>query len=69
MASNQRQGPGIPFQKENGKWTFYDYPKGVQTEAGEYATEDEAKDASITVFRIWEANGYGDGLVGVITAS
>jgi hypothetical protein len=66
MSSNQRPGPGLPFQKENGKWTFYDYPKGVQIEAGEYPTEQDAKDASIKVLRIWYANGYADGPIGVI---
>ncbi len=63
MTVKQRPGPGAPFQKENGKWTFYDYPDGVQTEAGEYSTEDEAKDASIKVLRIWIANRGGDGPV------
>lgn len=61
MASNQRPGPSSPFRKENGKWTFYDYPKAVQTEAGEYPTEDEAKDASTKVLRIWIANDCADG--------
>jgi hypothetical protein len=61
MAIKQRPGPGPPFQKESGKWTFYDYPNGVQTEAGEYATEDEAKGAWIKVQRIWIANKGGDG--------
>jgi len=61
MANNQRHSPGSPFHKENGKWTFYDYPEGVQTEAGEYPSEDEARAASIKVLRIWIANGGADG--------
>ena len=63
MANRQRPAPGAPFQKENGKWTFYDYPAGVRTEAGEYSTQCEAEDASIKVLRIWIANGCGDGPV------
>ncbi|HKT11578.1 MAG TPA: hypothetical protein VJW77_07105 [Terriglobia bacterium] len=61
MAYEQRLAPQAPFKKENGKWTFYDYPGGIQTEAGEYPTEEEAKDAFDKVYRIWFANKGGDG--------
>ena len=61
MANNQWPVPSCPFQKENGKWTFYDYPNGVQKEPGECATEDNAKDASVKVLSMWIANKGGDG--------
>lgn len=66
MESTTRPAPDPPFQKANGKWTFYDYPKGVQTEAGVYETEDEAKAAFIKVHRIWIANGGGDGTINAV---
>jgi hypothetical protein len=47
-------------------WTFYDYPKGVQTEAGEYKTEDDAKASFVKVQRIWNANGYADGPINAV---
>ena len=67
MAGIQQQpSPGLPFQKANGKWTFYAYPNGVQEEAGEYPNEEAAKEASIKVWRIWETNGFTYGPIGVI---
>jgi len=66
MERNTRPAPAPPFQKENGKWTFYDYPKGVETEAGEYETETEAKAAFITVHRLWVANNGTDGPINAV---
>jgi len=67
MSVPQDPMPGRPFEKENGKWTFYAYPNGVQEEAGEYPDKDTAEQASIKVWRIWEANGFNYGPIGVIT--
>ncbi len=58
--------PSLPFQKANGKWTFYAYPKGVQEEAGEYSDKETAEQASIKVWRIWKANGFTYGPIRVI---
>lgn len=66
MGSNTRPAPNPPFQKANGKWTFYDYPKGVKIEAGEYETEDKAKAAFIKVHRIWVANDGADGPINAV---
>jgi hypothetical protein len=61
--------PGIAFQKAEGKWTFYIYPDGVQREAGEFADESTANEASVTALRIWEANnGKQFGPASVITS-
>jgi len=66
MPIQQQPSPSLPFQKDNGRWTFYAYPSGVQEEAGEYLDEDAAKQAAIKVWRIWEANGFSYGTVGVV---
>jgi hypothetical protein len=68
MNSNSDPQPGVAFQKPSGSWTFYLYPDGVQREAGEWADQEAANEASVTALRIWEANGGKQfGLVGVIT--
>jgi hypothetical protein len=60
-ARKQRPGPGQPFKKENGKWTFYVYPDFVPREAGEYLDQDAATEAFRKVLQDWDANGatYG----------
>ena len=54
----QRPGPGEPFKKENGQWTFYVYPDFVPREAGEYIDQDTATEAFRKVVQAWDANGY-----------
>jgi hypothetical protein len=66
MTTPQQPMPSLPFQKDNGRWTFYAYPNGAQEEAGEYLDEDAAKQAAMMVWRIWEANGFTYGPIGVI---
>lgn len=66
MASKCRPAPRPPFQREDGRWTFYDYPGGIQTEGGYYSTEDEAKQAYDRVYRIWFANKGCDGPVNAV---
>ena len=66
MAYKKRPAPQPPFQKEDGRWTFYDYPDGVQTEAGYYSTESEAREAYDKVYKIWFANKGCDGPVNAV---
>ncbi len=58
MANDPKPAPGTPFLKENGKWIYYIYPDGSPKEVGEFSTEDAAQQSSITMRRLWEANGY-----------
>jgi hypothetical protein len=68
MNPNPDPQPGIAVQKPNGRWTFYIYPDGQQLEAGEWADEVTANDASVTALRLWEANGGKQrGPVAVVT--
>ncbi len=67
MVDKIQPPPGTAFKKENGMWTFYVYPDGVQREAGDYPDEETAKDWSIRALRIWEVNGYKDGPIGIIS--
>ena len=66
MAYMKRPAPQFPFKKEDGRWTFYDYPGGEQTEAGHYLTENEAKEAYDKVYRIWFANNGYDGPINAV---
>jgi hypothetical protein len=66
MTDAKQRAPGGPFLKENGKWTFYFYPHGVEQEAGEYADQDHAEQESIKMLRIWEANGFSYGPLGIV---
>ena len=68
MNPNRDPQPGTAFQKPSGRWTFYIYPDGEQREAGEWADEATAKEASVTALRHWNANdGKQFGSVAVIT--
>jgi hypothetical protein len=51
------QSPTTPFCKQNLQWTFYIFPDGVQTEAGDYPDENVARAASWKSYRIWQADG------------
>ena len=55
---SKEPAPSIPFQKENGKWAFFIYPQGVETEAGEYPTREAAEQWFIKAMRLWEVNGF-----------
>lgn len=66
MAIKRRPAPEPPFQKANGRWTFYDCPGGTQIEAGEYSNQHDAQDAYDIVYRIWFANKGSDGPVNAV---
>jgi hypothetical protein len=53
--------PGAAFEKDDGKWTFYVYPKGVQQEADEYTDAETAREWADKALRHWYTNGgtYG----------
>lgn len=50
--------PSKPFLKENGKWSFYFYPEGIQKESIEYVDEQEAEAGAKSLLRDWESNGW-----------
>jgi hypothetical protein len=47
-------------------WTFYVYPDGVPREAGDYASEEAAKEWSARALHHWEVNNYTYGSIGAI---
>ena len=51
MIDKTDQSPTVPFCKKNRQWTFYVFPDGVQTEAGEYPDEEAARTASWKSYR------------------
>jgi len=57
MNPNPGPRPGIAFRKPDGSWTFHICPDGAQREAGGFADEAAAHEASVAALRIWEANG------------
>jgi hypothetical protein len=61
MSDEKQPAPGPTIRKANGKWTFYVYPDGKESEAGQYETETAAKDARFKALLHWGANGekYG----------
>jgi hypothetical protein len=68
MSKEKRPGPGPAFQKDNGMWTYYVYPDGVPREAGDYASEEAAKEWSARALRHWEVNSYTYGSIGAIVS-
>lgn len=57
----------VRLSKERmGTSTFHVFPDGIAREAGEYLDEDTAREASLKVLLIWEANGYAYGPLGTI---
>jgi hypothetical protein len=57
MASDPKPAPAAPFRKDNGKWTYYVYPKGSAEEGGEFPDENAATESFIKMYRLWEVNG------------
>jgi hypothetical protein len=65
----QRPGPGMPFRKENGKWTFYVYPDFIPREAGEYLDLGSATEAHRNMLQTWSSNGCTYSLFDIAAAS
>ena len=58
--------PGEAFKKDNGKWTFYVYPRGIPREAGDWDDEESAKTESANMLQLWENNGRSYGRAGMV---
>jgi hypothetical protein len=58
MREETKQAPSAAFKKENGMWTFFVHPDGIQREAGDYSDEETAEDLSNRERLRWEENGY-----------
>ena len=67
MASDPKPAPTAPFLKDNGKWSYYVYPKGSAEEGGEFPDENAAEQSFIKMYRLWEVNGQSyQGNIGIL---
>jgi hypothetical protein len=67
METDPKPAPTAPFLKDNGKWSYYVYPKGSAEEGGEFLDMNSAKQSFITMYRLWAVNGQSyQGNIGVL---
>ena len=57
MNTDQHPAPGPAIKKDNGKWTFYVFPDGIEREAGQYETEAAAKNDRFKALVRWGSSG------------